>query len=61
MIYGIVKQHRGHIACYSEPDRGTTFKIYFPALVSGSQSEEALVKPVPRGGSETILLVDDED
>jgi two-component system cell cycle sensor histidine kinase/response regulator CckA len=60
MVYGIVKQHQGYVTCYSEPGRGTTFKIYFPALVSGSQSEEALVKPVPRGGSETILLVDDE-
>ena len=61
MVYGIVKEHRGHIACYSEPDVGTTFKIYFPALISESKAEEALVQPVPRGGSETILLVDDED
>ena len=61
MVYGIVKQHRGHIACYSEPDVGTTFRIYFPALISESEAEEALVQPVPRGGSETILLVDDED
>jgi two-component system cell cycle sensor histidine kinase/response regulator CckA len=61
MVYGIVKQHRGHIACYSEPDVGTTFRIYFPAMISESEAEEALVQPVPRGGSETILLVDDED
>ncbi|MGO9572189.1 MAG: PAS domain S-box protein, partial [Desulfomonilaceae bacterium] len=62
MVYGIVKQHRGHIACYSEPHVGTTFRIYFPALISESESktEEALVKPILRGGSETILLVDDE-
>ena len=59
MVYGIVKQNRGHIACYSEPDVGTTFRIYFPALISESEAEEALVQPVPRGGSETILLVDD--
>jgi two-component system, cell cycle sensor histidine kinase and response regulator CckA len=60
MVYGIVKQHREYIACYSEPDVGTTFRIYFPALISESEAEEALVQPVPRGGSETILLVDDE-
>jgi PAS domain S-box-containing protein len=61
MVYGIVKQHRGHIACYSEPDVGTTFRIYFPALVSESESEKAQVQQVPRGGSETVLVVDDED
>jgi PAS domain S-box-containing protein len=61
MVYGLVKQHRGYIACYSEPELGTTFKIYFPALVSESLSEEALVKLTPRGGSETVLIVDDED
>jgi CheY-like chemotaxis protein len=60
MVYGIVKQHRGHIACYSEPGMGTTFRLYFPALISESEAGEALVRPVPRGGSETILLVDDE-
>jgi len=61
MVYGIVKQHHGYITCYSEPETGTTFKIYFPALVSEPQVEDALSKPVPRGGSETILLVDDEE
>lgn len=61
MVHGIVKQHGGHIRCYSEPDHGTTFKIYFPALVSEEKERQALSRPMARGGSATILLVDDEE
>ena len=61
VVYGIVQQHGGHIKCYSEPGEGTTFKIYFPAIVSDEEPEEKTGRPMPRGGSETILLVDDED
>ena len=61
MVHGIVKHHGGHIGCYSEPGRGTTFKIYFPALISDEEKEEIKVREMPRGGSETILLVDDEE
>ena len=60
MVHGIVKQHGGHIRCYSEPGHGTAFSIYFPALISDREQEEILVKVMPQGGSETILLVDDE-
>jgi two-component system, cell cycle sensor histidine kinase and response regulator CckA len=60
-VYGIVKQHDGHIMCYSEPGHGTTFKIYFPALVSKEEIKETAVRAIPRGGSESILLVDDEE
>jgi PAS domain S-box-containing protein len=60
-VYGIVHQHGGHIRCYSEPGEGTTFKIYFPALVSDKKLEETVARALPRGGSETILLVDDEE
>jgi CheY-like chemotaxis protein len=61
MVHGIVEQHEGHIKCYSEPGHGTTFKIYFPALVSDEEKEETIERKMPRGGSETILLVDDEE
>ncbi len=61
MVYGIVQQHGGHIRCYSEPGEGTTFKIYFPAVVANEELIETAVKVIPRGGSETILLVDDEE
>ena len=61
VVHGIVKQHGGHIRCYSEPGHGTTFKIYIPAVISGEEREETTFRKTTRGGSETILLVDDEE
>lgn len=65
VVYGIVANHGGHICCDSEPARGTTFNIYFPALIGPEQkvsvadTESADVKfPV---GEETLLVVDDEE
>jgi len=60
-VYGIVKQMSGHIYVYSEEGRGTVFKIYFPAC--GVRSLEATDKKMaePRGGNETILVVEDDD
>jgi PAS domain S-box-containing protein len=59
-VYGIVRQHKGNIFVYSEPDTGTTFKIYFP--VSGEREEVITVidKKTEVRGTETILVVDDE-
>ncbi len=61
MVHGIVKQHGGHIRGYSEPGKGTTFNIYFPAMISEEEEAQTIERPMPRGGSETILLVDDEE
>ncbi len=61
MVHGIVKHHGGHITCYSEPGEGTVFKIYFPAVISHEEREETTERVMPRGGSETILVVDDEE
>jgi PAS domain S-box-containing protein len=58
---GLVEQHGGWITCYSEPGLGTTFKVYLPALKAEEQPEEAAVTPSIAVGSETILLVDDEE
>ena len=60
--YGIVKQHGGNIWVYSEPGKGTTFKIYLP--VSGeTQIEQKTAEKTYTAihGSETILLVEDDE
>ena len=59
-VYGIVKQHDGYIYAYSEKEKGTTFKIYFPA--SNKTTEETENKSTAAAllqGNETILIVDD--
>jgi two-component system, cell cycle sensor histidine kinase and response regulator CckA len=61
MVYGIVKQHGGHIMCYSEMDQGTVFKMYFPALQREDELRQTVRRALPRGGPETILIVDDEE
>ena len=61
MVYGLVKQHQGSIICYSEPEVGTTFKIYFPSLLPQNDSDESKISQSSIGGTETILLVDDEE
>jgi two-component system cell cycle sensor histidine kinase/response regulator CckA len=62
-VYGIVKQNAGHIWVYSDPGRGTTFKIYLPSaehkVGSGSQPEAEAV--VPKRHGTTILLVEDDE
>lgn len=61
MVYGIVKSHNGLILCSSEQGKGSTFEIYFPAIDHHDEWDEATNEEFPpRGGNETILLVDDE-
>jgi two-component system cell cycle sensor histidine kinase/response regulator CckA len=61
-VYGIVKQSGGNIWVYSELGHGTTFKVYLPELTAPNQkTEDATVEAPMLGGSETILLVEDED
>jgi len=64
MVYGIVENHDGYITCYSEPGKGTNFKIYFPVI----DAEPYRIEDVKqedlsglKGNGETLLLVDDED
>jgi PAS domain S-box-containing protein len=60
-VFGIVQEHKGWINVYSEHGHGTTFRIYLPRL--GRTSDQKFVVPTTgsgRGGTETILLVEDQ-
>jgi two-component system cell cycle sensor histidine kinase/response regulator CckA len=60
-VYGIVKQSGGHLWVYSEPDKGTTFKVYLPQAENESTPlEAALPSDVLPVGTETVLLAEDD-
>jgi signal transduction histidine kinase/ActR/RegA family two-component response regulator len=60
-VYGIVKQHDGWLEVASEPGRGTTFDIFFPAgNEMAAAKQEVVAAPPVVGGTETILIVEDE-
>lgn len=60
IVYGIVKQHGGDINVYSEPGKGTTFRIYFKLVDLKVESVVAAPPATPQGGTETILLAEDD-
>jgi signal transduction histidine kinase/CheY-like chemotaxis protein len=59
-VYGIVKQSRAHITVYSELEKGTTFKIYFPSLDKAIPLSRSLPFAAAPKGEGTVLLVEDE-
>ena len=60
-VYGIVKQSQGHVLVYSEVGVGTTFKCYFPVSEQRARVSRPMQVPVEVKGTETILLVEDEE
>jgi CheY-like chemotaxis protein len=61
MVYGFVKQSRGHISIYSEPGLGTTVKMYLPRAQGNEKAPEKETDVPAGGGNETILLVEDDE
>lgn len=60
-VYGIVKQHNGYINVDSEPNRGTTFKIYLPLAIGDTKEIEQIKDSSLEKGTETVLLAEDDE
>ncbi len=61
IVFGIIKQHGGNITVYSEPGKGTTFKIYLPLIEAKIEVTKETEIILPKGGQETILLAEDNE
>jgi PAS domain S-box-containing protein len=61
IVYGIVKQNHGEIMVYSEPGKGTSFKIYFPVVQEAAEAPAAEAGAGDVHGAETVLVCEDEE
>jgi CheY-like chemotaxis protein len=61
VVHGIVKSMNGEVQVYSEPGKGTQFHIYLPVVKSANEKQETQTNEPIQGGTESILLVDDEE
>lgn len=59
-VYGIVKQNGGNVNVYSEPDKGTTLRVYFPRFYGKKEISEERMQDESLSGDETILVVEDQ-
>jgi CheY-like chemotaxis protein len=61
IVYGIIKEHKGFITVHSVPGAGTTFRIFLPLIREQSRQPEIHEIPPHLGGTETILIAEDDD
>ena len=63
VVFGIVKQHDGWINVYSEPEKGTVFNVYIPAVVETEIEKDSIREDISiyRGNNEKVLIIEDED
>ena len=61
MVYGFIRQSNGHIRIYSEIGHGTSVKMYFPRSEAAALASAPSRREVPAGGSERILVVEDDE
>ena len=61
MVYGAIQQHGGAIEVFSEPENGSTFKIFLPAVESAESTPPQHADAKPSAGSETVLVAEDDD
>jgi CheY-like chemotaxis protein len=59
VVHGIIKSHGGKITAYSEPDKGSVFTVFLPAIEKRIELGKRIETPVPKG-TERILFIDDE-
>jgi len=60
-VFGIVRQHLGWLEVESKPNRGTTFRVYFPASLQPAEKTEEVEETALRSGRETVLVAEDEE
>ena len=60
-VFGIVRQHQGWLEVESQPDQGTSFRVFFPASHQAAEKTELVIDSKLQGGRETVLVAEDEE